>query len=132
MTTHQPQDAITLVLPWPPSVNRLWRSVQGRAILSREGRAYRQQVALVVREQEKSVAPLVGRLAVEIDLYPPDRRRRDIDNLSKALLDGLTHAGVWLDDSLIDVLTLRRCQPVAVGRVEVRIEEIECEKVRKL
>lgn len=30
-----------LTLPWPPSVNRYWRAVNGRNILSAEGRAYR-------------------------------------------------------------------------------------------
>jgi hypothetical protein len=31
---------------------------------------------------------------VEILLYPPDNRRRDIDNYTKGLFDALTHAGV--------------------------------------
>jgi crossover junction endodeoxyribonuclease RusA len=38
---------------------------------------------------------------VEIILYPPDARRRDIDNYNKALFDALTHAGIWEDDSQV-------------------------------
>jgi crossover junction endodeoxyribonuclease RusA len=35
---------------------------------------------------------------VEILLYPPDNRRRDIDNYTKGLFDALTHARVWEDE----------------------------------
>ena len=34
-------------------------------------------------------------------LYPPDQRRRDIDNYNKALFDALTLTGVWEDDSQV-------------------------------
>jgi Holliday junction resolvase RusA-like endonuclease len=33
--------------------------------------------------------------------FPPDARRRDIDNYNKALFDALTHAGIWEDDSQV-------------------------------
>ena len=36
--------SVNAVLPYPPSVNRYWRSVKGRAILSSEARAYRREV----------------------------------------------------------------------------------------
>ena len=52
----------------------------------------------------------------------PDKRRRDLDNLLKATLDSLTHAGVWSDDSQIDALSIRRF-PIG-GMLKVRIEEI--------
>ncbi len=36
------------------------------------------------------------------ELYPPDKRRRDLDNFDgKALWDALTKAGVWKDDSQV-------------------------------
>lgn len=38
---------------------------------------------------------------VSAKFFVPDRRKRDLDNLFKALLDALTHAGVWKDDSLV-------------------------------
>jgi len=45
--------------------------------------------------------PLQGALAMTIELCPPDRRRRDVDNFDKAILDSLTAAGVWGDDSQV-------------------------------
>ncbi len=97
---------IELELPWPPSVNRYWRHVGARTLLSRAGRKYRQAVALrVVLAGRPRVE---GRLEVVIDAFPPDRRVRDLDNGLKAPLDALTHAGVYADDGQIDDLRIRR------------------------
>lgn len=64
---------------------------------------------------------MTGRLSVEIDAHPPDRRRRDLDNLQKPLLDALEYAGVYEDDSQIDRLVSRRCAVASPGYVFVRI-----------
>ncbi len=114
-----------LTLPWPPSVNSYWRHpsrgpLAGRHLISEAGRLYRTSVwALAPRR-----AVLTGRLSVVIEAYPPDRRARDIDNLPKAPLDALTHAGVWTDDSQIDKLTIERCAVVKGGRLDITIEII--------
>lgn len=63
-----------------------------------------------------------ARLAVTIDAYPPDNRRRDIDNLPKSVLDALQHAGVFDDDAQVDRLTVERCSQRAGGALVVRIE----------
>ena len=55
---------------------------------------------------------LMGDVSVEIDLYPPDRRRRDIDNPLKCLLDSMTHAGVYEDDSQIKDIELHMREPM--------------------
>jgi crossover junction endodeoxyribonuclease RusA len=69
--------------------------------------------------------PLTGALAVEVKLHPPDRRRRDLDNLLKALLDALQHAGVYADDSLIDRLSVEKGE-VAVGGKAVVVIRRQC------
>lgn len=111
-------------LPWPPSVNRYWRSVNGRAILSAEGRNYRallEGLALTCRW------PKFGerRVSVRVEAHPPDKRRRDLDNLPKAIFDGLTHCGVWADDSQIDYYSVER-MPSGGGVCVVHISEREC------
>lgn len=98
---------IRVDLPWPPSVNRYWRSVNGRVLIAAAGRRYRADVELVMR--------LAGRIGigdspviVSIQAFYPDARRRDIDNILKAPLDALTHAGMWDDDSQVEELSIRK------------------------
>ena len=71
------------------------------------------------------IRPLVGDLAVEVEAFPPDRRRRDIDNIQKALLDALEHGGAYADDSQIVRLTIEKRGPVAGGKTLVRIRKAE-------
>ena len=113
---------MTLILPFPPSVNRIWRTVQGRIILSAVGRKYRQDVAVAVHQS--NVVPFgANRIDVLIELYEPDRRRRDIDNVPKALFDALQAARVFDDDSQVDMmLVARRGVDRANPRVEVTIK----------
>ena len=112
---------ITLTLPWPPTVNTYYRNVNGQMKISEKGRAYRQTVADQVLIQ-RGAKQLAGRLHVAIDAHVPDKRRRDLDNLLKSVLDSLTHAGCWLDDEQIDALMIVRA-PIG-GMLKVRIEEV--------
>ncbi|GGN32339.1 RusA family crossover junction endodeoxyribonuclease [Deinococcus daejeonensis] len=111
-----------IVLPWPPSVNRMWRSVRGRNILSKHGREYREAGLEALQAQAPRCWPADVRLSVSICVYPPDRRRRDLDNMPKAVLDLLTHGGVYGDDSQIDRLEIvrRECHPGGRVIVDVR------------
>ena len=110
-------------LPWPPSVNRYWRSVMGRVLISAEGRSYRTLVASECLIQR--VRGTAGPLAVSIVAHAPDGRRRDLDNLLKAPLDALTHAGAWGDDSQISDLRIMWGEPSKPGYLEITITEME-------
>jgi len=114
-------DATVLDLPWPPSVNHYWRRA-GRVIhVSAEGKAYRKTVAMeCIRQRCRSHD---GELCVSIEAYPPDRRRRDLDNVLKSLLDSLQHGGAYEDDSQISRLAIVRCDRKKGGRVRVTIRE---------
>ncbi len=111
----------TFELPFPPSVNHYWRRVGPRTLISRGGRRYRQDVTRRLRS--RSVLTLRGRLHVHVIACPPDRRRRDLDNLQKALLDAMQHGGAYLDDSQIDRLDVERGPVVRGGKVIVTITE---------
>lgn len=113
---------IELALPFPPSVNHYYRHVGARTLISRGGRAYRDAVIALLRSRRSP--PLTGRLQVSIQIHPPDRRRRDLDNVQKSLLDALQHAGVYADDSQIDTLTITRRDPVPGGAALVAISEV--------
>jgi crossover junction endodeoxyribonuclease RusA len=113
----------TIVLPWPPSVNACWRTVQGRTMVSKKGRIYKQAAARAVLAAGAN-KHLPGRLRVKLTAYPPDRRRRDIDNLTKLALDSMQVAGVYLDDSQIDELTIIRAEVEKGGVIVAEIETI--------
>ena len=112
-----------ITLPFPPSVNRYWRSVDGRVLISRQGREYRAAVSYAV-QKSKITGFKKSRIAVDIRVYPPDRRRRDIDNMLKAPLDALQAAGVYDDDGQIDELRIVRGQLVKPGKLCISISEI--------
>ena len=114
---------LELDLPYPPSVNHYWRHVGPRVLVSRKGRAYRTTVGAILARRR--VRPMVGSLAIEIDVHPPDRRRRDLDNLTKSLLDALAQGGAYEDDSQIDRLLLIRRHVIAGGKIHLLIEHYE-------
>jgi crossover junction endodeoxyribonuclease RusA len=116
---------IVIDLPFPPSVNHYYRHVGPRILISREGREYRGCVcAIVARMGIRGVtAPLEIPLDVRIEVFPPDRRRRDLDNLQKSLLDSLQHAGIYRDDSQVSRLTVERLAVIRGGRITVTIRE---------
>ena len=64
------------VLPFPPSVNRYYRHVGYRTLLSREGREYRAMVLSLLAGRVGQ--PLSQLLEVQLDLYPLDARRRRV------------------------------------------------------
>ena len=112
-----------ITLPWPPSVNSYWRTFQGRMIISAKGRDYREAVCVLVQRLGVD-AGYKNKLVVEIEAYQPDKRRRDLDNLLKAPLDALTHAGVYKDDSQISDLRIH-WGPTIGGMLKIKIKEIE-------
>ena len=120
---------IALRLSWPPSVNRYWRhpnsgALAGRHLISAEGRAYRAAV-LQLAVVHGIHRPIDGRLRIVIEAFPPDRRRRDLDNILKSCLDSLVHAGVVKDDEQFDEIHLRRRDPTPPGSVAILIQGTE-------
>lgn len=98
---------MVIELPWPPSVNHYWRRCGNRYFVSAEGKSFRDQVYLLASEFRGHFKEN-EHLEILIEAYPPDRRRRDLDNILKSLLDSLQYAEVYEDDSQIDFLAIRR------------------------
>jgi crossover junction endodeoxyribonuclease RusA len=97
----------TLQLPLPPSVNAYWRNFHGRTILSKSARDYKATVQEYVTINQ---TPNFGdaRLQAIITIFPKDRRKQDLDNRLKSLLDSLGNAGVFDDDSQFDKIEIGR------------------------
>lgn len=65
----------------------------------------------------------LGKTAVKIQFYPPDKRKRDLDGMLshiKAGLDGISDAMLFNDYSL-NPITIERCEPVKGGKIVVSL-----------
>lgn len=112
-----------ITIPWPISVNHSYfRSANGRMYKDPKIEGYRQKVWALLKQ---AAAPkFSGRLAVMIEAYPPDKRRRDLDNVLKGSLDALQHGGLYGDDNQIDWLGIERKEITKGGKLIVRVKEI--------
>lgn len=97
-----------LELPWPQSINHYYIRSGRRTFISAKGKLYRQQVHTACKKAGAFKFHRKNRLAIKVILYPPDNRRRDIDNILKCLLDSLESAGLFADDEQIDKLIVER------------------------
>lgn len=90
-------------------------------VISDEGRKYRKAVSdtVMIHQGKKSIE---GKVKMTIEAWRPDNRRRDLDNLLKAVLDALGHAGVYHDDSLVMDLRIYWAPEIG-GMLKVKIEE---------
>lgn len=118
----RPRSTLYYRLPWPPSVNRLYRYTPAGVKLSEAGRKY---VLAVCRALPVGVVTkLRDRLIIHATLHAPNARSYDVDNRLKALLDACTKACVWHDDRLIDEIHVGRGEvdPDGQGYVDMLIE----------
>jgi crossover junction endodeoxyribonuclease RusA len=95
----------TAILPWPVSVNSLYRSRGSRVYVSAKGKAFKNACGIIFADT--SMVYETERVWLDMEVYPPDNRKRDISNLIKIVEDALP----WFkDDSQVDKLTITRCE----------------------
>jgi crossover junction endodeoxyribonuclease RusA len=110
-----------ITLPWPPkelSPNaRIHFHAKGRAV-----KAYREQAYWLAKAAGLGPFPADGGIGLRFDFHPPDKRKRDLDNMLasiKAGVDGIADAlevndqrfGFWLS----------REAPVKGGKIVVSL-----------
>jgi crossover junction endodeoxyribonuclease RusA len=112
-----------LNFPYPPSMNCYWlRARNGGIFISKKGMEFRRSVANIALGEGSFSG--TARLKIIVQLFPADKRRRDIDNPIKPLFDAMQHAGIFPDDSQIDWLIVHRMEQVKGGKCVVIIETI--------
>jgi len=118
-----------LELPYPPTVNTMYATVNGRRVKSAKARAY-QATIMGILSISKVPDFKSHKLSVTVWVYPPDRRKRDLSNLDKALMDSLVAGGLFDDDSQIDELRFVRKEqdPEKKGYVRVQINTFDDHK----
>lgn len=122
-----PREALMVVLPYPPSTNQLYATVDGKRVKTAIARDYAARVKAITRHAFWSHLDRLlleaEALAVTVDLFPPDRRRRDADNALKATLDAVITGGLGIDDARVTWLLVVKHEPDKQNpRAEVRVE----------
>ena len=116
---------LNLELPFPVSVNQYYRAIlRGKfctSILSEKGRDYKKRVANHIADSQKK--PTDKPVMVIIKLYPPTRRKYDVDNMLKSLLDSLIGIA-YDDDSQIHCLAISKEEVVKGGKCDIKIKEV--------
>ncbi|EKT55482.1 RusA family crossover junction endodeoxyribonuclease [Providencia sneebia] len=114
--------SLSLILPFPPSVNACWRNINGKTLISAKGRAFRvNAMASIYTQLRKRPSAITDLVTVTVKMHPPSKRRMDTDNYLKAPFDALTHAGVWKDDAQVKRVEIEWGEVVKGGRFEITI-----------
>lgn len=122
---------IELELPWPPSINHYYgRARNGRVFIKKAGVEFRKRVADIVAD--RGCESQTGNLAMFIWVSPPDKRKRDLDNLVKATQDALQEAGCYENDCQIAGLHVEREEIHKGGFVRVMIVQHRTAAQREL
>ena len=98
---------VSVLLPWPPSTNSLWRAFKGRNVMSARYRAWITEATRAIGEQQTPY--ISGPVKVALEFSPPTKRSFDLDNYCKAVLDMLCHANVIEadDKDIVTEITLK-------------------------
>ena len=73
----------------PPSVNSCYRSYGKKVIKSAKLKEFEQKMIRYFDSQEEEINMLEGKLKLTVSFYLKGKRSIDLDNLLKALLDGM-------------------------------------------
>ncbi len=109
--------------PWPPPNNHLYPYAKRsqRRILSSDAKVWRDAFLILLHRTSNLDAvrvqtPSDGLYALDLSLFPPDFRRRDVDGYTKLLMDSLC-AELGIDDSRIVDQRVRKFAPHPGGQI---------------
>ena len=114
-------------LPYPPSVNNYWHASGKRRYISPAGKKFTEEVFAVVKSQGSKSFGDVS-LGISVMIHPRSKRKFDLDNTLKAILDALMKADVYDDDSQFEYIEIARGEAKDGGAAVVHIYEIDKEE----
>jgi crossover junction endodeoxyribonuclease RusA len=123
---------LMVVLPLPPGVNNLYVSVNGRRVLSQEGKRFKSDVRSSLDDMRASgqLTPEVidalraGYLSLFIDFYFSTPLKRDLDGGLKITQDAICAALGINDNRVVDIHIVKRIDPLR-PRIQVQLEPIK-------
>lgn len=106
----------------PPSVNAMYRTSRGSKRYKKpEVSEWQDEIAALMRRAWYNPRPYTGEVEVHILFTVGNKRRWDVDNRLKALLDCLAHGGVIKDDTQISgIFAQRQAGEASSTKIEVR------------
>lgn len=117
--------SLTFDLPMPPSVNSMFKNVQGKGrARTKEYKAWANEAGwmlLAQRNQHKAHRCITEPVEIDVHAYRPASKRRDLDNILKAICDLLTNTKTIEDDSQIVAINARWVSEGVPCSVTVRI-----------
>lgn len=116
-----------ILLPTPPGNNRYYRHFRGITVLSKEGRAFKEEAAWICKAAGMKV--LTGDVELYAIYHPRSNKdgsaskvRLDIDGIIKGLMDSLEGVG-YENDRQVTKLVVELGEPLHGGGVSVHVRE---------
>tara|TARA_B110000967_G_C18546252_1_gene393090 strand:- start:143 stop:598 length:456 start_codon:yes stop_codon:yes gene_type:complete len=106
------------------SVNKYYRSWQGRVLISKDGREFKKEMELLLNNYEK----IMGKIRLTLILHFKDKRKRDLDNYNKVLIDCLKNK-LFEDDDQIYQLYMEKHIGCGFNKISIGIESITVEQI---
>tara|TARA_B000000475_G_C15838112_1_gene382720 strand:+ start:143 stop:610 length:468 start_codon:yes stop_codon:yes gene_type:complete len=106
------------------SVNKYYRSWQGRVLISKDGREFKKEIDLLLNNYEK----VLGKIKLTLILHFKDKRKRDLDNYNKVLIDCLKNK-MFEDDDQIYQLYMEKHIGCGFNKISIGIDSIEVEQI---
>jgi len=122
-------EILVLVLPLPPTLNNFYGLTAPTAhrvikYVKPAGKIFKKDVKDYIDQNNFNIGANIP-LKVEVIINFSTNRRQDLDNRMKGLLDSLTEANVFADDSLIYDLHIIRGTTKKPGSTIVKISEYQ-------
>tara|TARA_B000000565_G_C23774723_1_gene373624 strand:- start:1679 stop:2110 length:432 start_codon:yes stop_codon:yes gene_type:complete len=102
------------------SVNKYYRSWQGRVLISKDGRIFKKDVDMFLNNYVK----VKGKIKLTLILYFKDKRKRDLDNYNKVLIDCLKNR-LFEDDDQIYQLYMEKYIGCGFNKICINVESID-------
>jgi len=117
----------TIQLPYPPSMNTIWRSYHGHVVLSAAARRWKRDAQMLALGA--GMRPLAGAVVVMTTLHPKltkagmaSKQRQDCDNHIKITLDALNGVG-FIDDKQVIRIVAEVGEPIQGGGLTVTVKQ---------
>lgn len=103
------------------SVNKYYRSWKGRVLISKDGREFKKEIELHLNNYNK----VLGKIQLRLILHFKDKRKRDVDNYAKVLIDCLKNKLFEDDDQIYELYMQKN---IGCGYNQISIEIIPFEE----